>query len=366
MITDADELKKVARMRPPHKESLAYMLARTLSKTSEQIGPPEVWQRDGEYKYQSWEPIFTDLETATHAGIDDASVIRALYGTEAKWDWQALFGADNRADAKSNFVAMRRHAIYMFMQPTSVATLDDNSYPDTYKNKDVAKLFNATASAKDRDAVGARVQATAQILFRILYGNTRYSNGQFFETRTLFSSFTLGHVHRVQLLRAPFKEGMHYYFNQGALAWTLLTFSYFIAKAWQDESNEGGIYGYSYSTSGFQEGQWYRFWAIVGSCMGIANELLPKTHSEAEALYFLFQDANLSDRYVGPLQREITNVYKDKREPTAGEFAKLLKWVPQYFGSQWTHPLSWASYGLSTGLSTASSALTWLKKKTIG
>ncbi len=368
MIATAEELEKLAALRPPHKESLAYMLARSLQKKAEQTGPHELWRRGEEYGYQSWEPVFTAIETATHAGIDDASVISGLYGTEARWDWRGLFGgADGHTEAKNNFVDMRRQALYLFMQPTSAATLDNQSYPYTYLNKDVAKLFNATDSAKDKNAVGGRVQATAQIMFRILYGNTLYKKGYFFETRTLFSAFALGHIHQVQLLRAPFKSGSHYYFSQGALAWTLLTFAYFIARSWKDEAAKGGVRGYSYSLSDFQEGQWYRFWGIIGSCMGIANELIPRTHAEAQALYQLFQDAKLADtEKLTPDNQRIYEVYNDKRDPNRQEFKNLLSWVPNYFGNQWTHPLSWGSYGLSLGWSALSWVAKTVKKKTIG
>lgn len=368
MITQTEELVKLTKLRPPHKESLAYMLARTLQKKAKDTGPKELWSRADEYRYRSWEPIFTAIETATHSGIDDASVIRALYGTSAKWDWKGLFGgATGSTDAKNNLIAMRRHAIYMFMQPVSVGTLDSQSYPYTYLNKDVAKLFNETDSAKDKSAVGGRVQATAQIMFRILYGNTRYSKGHFFETRTLFSAFTLGLIHQIQLLRSPFKDGSHYYFSQGALAWTLLTFSYFIAKAWKEKSTQGGFLGYSYSSSDFQEGQWYRFWGIIGSCMGIANELIPRTHAEAKTLYELFETAKLSNTHqLTKDNKRIFEVYQDKRDPNKSEFAKLLSWVPNYFGNQWTHPLSWGSYGLSLSWSALSWVAQTVKKKTIG
>lgn len=352
MVGNKEDLIELAGSIPGHNNQSIGCLMSKYQKKARDLGNSGLWKRRSEYSYQNWEPAFDAIRSSSDASINDSSVIEYLYTKEGA-DWRdELFGTSAADKAAKNFNTARSYAFYIFLQPISVLTLDNASYPGTYRYKDIERLFSATDDAHNPDRVAGRVQATARIMLLLLYGcvemTARY-------TRSIFGGFALGYLHQIHLQRSPFKEGYHHYFNQGGLAWTLLTFSYLVAKEWKFKQSQDSEWAYD-----LDETLWYRFWAIIGSSLGIDRSLLPLSHSDAGALWRLFVNAGLAEaKDLDSDESEIMKAYEDKRSPNFGEYVKLASWIPSYAWNQMFHPLSWSAFWMLW----ARAGLSWLWQK---
>jgi hypothetical protein len=335
---DIDAIDKIARNPVPDRKnaSLFDLLERTAAK--------DYPQRVG-----SWPTAFAEVESLKSSELDDERIISRLYATyKNNRVLRALFGTSDVEQAKLNFSAARKESFFVFVQPISLATLDQQSYPGTYRYIDVAKLFGQNQTANDPTSVARRVQVTAQMMLRLVYGNTRLTSHTTV-TRTIATARVLGALHNTRV--APRYKGKmkRPLYNQGGAAWTLLTFSYFVAEAWmrEKESRLGGSWSYH-----FDETAWYRLWGIVGSAMGISVELIPASHAEAGALHDAFIDKGLAvdTGFIPRGSQQIFTTYGAKGMPTRAEYLGLLSWLPSYTLMQIPRLTNWAPYlGIQTG-----------------
>ena len=173
---NTQDLKRKAAMSVNSDNSLLKLLSAKSEASDKPIGA-------------TWPEVFEKVKASRHQVLNDDQLISWLYskysGGASRELLTHLFGSSSVDSAKTNFQTARRHAFYVFVQPLSLGTLDSQSYPGTYRYRDVALLFSQNDTAKDKDGLARRVQTTAQMLMRLVYGNTSFMSMTPLATRSI-------------------------------------------------------------------------------------------------------------------------------------------------------------------------------------
>lgn len=266
----------------------------------------------------------------------DHRIAQVLYGTAHSVATQAVTGAASSAQFLRDFEAARDEAFYVFFQATSVNELAGVSFKATYYHKDVSALFEQRPHSRIQAIVSRRVIETAQIMLRILYGNMSMGWGSLYSTRTLATTLLLAQMHNSALGHYRSHHTGRRCYNQSAVAFTLLTFSYIVAQAWVDK-------GYEYN-----EQRWYYFWKLVGSLLGVDTRLMVDDHAEAATLWDLFFARG--ECFGGPTAPSPTNLDDNRIDPgLLGGYdvqpeANLLQWIPAFVVTQLRNGKRWGKY----------------------
>jgi hypothetical protein len=125
------------------------------------------------------------------------------------------------------------------------------SFPETYFHPDIAKALVANNKLTNSAEVPGRIAETADIVLNTM---DRLSGMRY--------AFAMGYMHSER--REKYKiQGLY---NAETVEFTLLTFSYFGAKVSKIENDQ----------------DWFFFWKVVGSLMGLPQENLHNTYEKAE------------------------------------------------------------------------------------
>ncbi|GMU02495.1 hypothetical protein KH5H1_66150 [Corallococcus caeni] len=289
----------------------------------------------------AWRPAlkaFSAIEGFWGNTYSDHRIAQVMYGPAHSVATQAVTGVGSSAQFLRDFEAARDEAFYVFFQATSVNQLAGVSFKATYYHKDVSSLFEQRPHSKLRAIVSRRVIDTAQIMLRILYGNMNMGWGSLYSTRTLATTLLLAQMHNSAL--AHYRSGYtgRRCYNQSAVAFTLLTFSYIVAQAWVDKNYE------------YNEQRWYYFWKLVGSLLGVDSRLIADDHAEAATLWDLFfargecfggtpapYPTTLDPNRIDD---DLWNGYAVQPE------ANLIQWVPAFVVTQMRNSVRWGKYML--------------------
>ncbi len=247
--------------------------------------------------FHSPESMFSSIAGAYTGAVShsDADLIKPLFKTEK--DWMAKFsGCRNANEMAARFERSRELVFRLFYNYAEI--LQDASFPGTYYHKDISGLFLQQAQ-KIADKVKGdasqyalygmynkahaekRVSATAAIVLRIAYGNLNYPWTLLYGRRSLVSMLQLSALHHGEHVFGYSDENGLPRYNSSSVAFTLLTFSYFMGIAINKNANEKKHLN-----------DWYFFWKTLGSCLGLVECLLPSTHDEAKALFKAFTESN--------------------------------------------------------------------------
>ncbi|WP_223640927.1 oxygenase MpaB family protein [Corallococcus sp. EGB] len=287
----------------------------------------------------AWRPAlkaFAAIAKDWWSTYSDHRLAGILYGTGHSVATAAVTGAQSSAQFLRDFEAARDEAFYVFFQFASVNELAGVSFQATYYHYDVSALFEQRAHSKLKAIVSRRVIETAQIMLRILYGNMSMGWGSLYSTRTLATTLLLAQMHNAALSTYRSRYTDRRCYNQSAVAFTLLTFSYIVAQAWRDKRYE------------FDEARWYSFWKLVGSLLGVDTRLIADNHAEAATLWELFFEEH--ECQGGPSAPNPTTL--DPRRINSGlrqgyavqPEANLLQWVPAFIVTQLRNGKRWGKY----------------------
>ncbi|AFE03314.1 hypothetical protein COCOR_00170 [Corallococcus coralloides DSM 2259] len=287
-----------------------------------------------------WKPAlkaFSDIAADWWNTYSDHRLAGILYGAQAHATaTAAVTGAQSSAQFLRDFEAARDEAFYVFFQATSVNELAGVSFQATYYHYDVSALFEQRPHSKLKAIVSRRVIETAQIMLRILYGNMSMGWGSLYSTRTLATTLLLAQMHNVALQHYRSRYTDRRCYNQSAVAFTLLTFSYVVAQAWRDKRYE------------FNEQRWYYFWKLLGSLLGVDTRLIANTHAEAAELWDLFFEHHECQGGPGAPYPTTLDPRRIHSELRAGydvqPEANLLQWVPAFIVTQMRNSLRWGKY----------------------
>lgn len=285
--------------------------------------------------YQSVEKPFADVEGWWGTKYGDTKVIAALYGADVNTATAVLGHAD--ADAfMTRFRRARENAFYVFFQVISANKLVLESFKSTYQHRDIEYVFQqhtgGDAHAVDTAVLSARVAETARIMFRIIWGNINGPWRGVYDTRTIVTTFLLAAMHNKLLRKAPYQRNGRFCYNQSSVAFTLLTFAYLVACAWEEQQRRYPL-AYDYS-----EDDWYFFWKVLGSSLGVYTELMPDNHAEAGALWRTFlNDANECHLHYHQVDAQLRAAYAGVDvDPTA-----FASWIPAFLLTQVKNLGSW-------------------------
>ncbi|EPX58218.1 hypothetical protein D187_004255 [Cystobacter fuscus DSM 2262] len=223
---------------------------------------------------------FSALEGWWGASYGDRELARAMFASPRAADMANIVGHPTADAFAAAFEAARDEAFYVFAQPLSINVLNGFSFKATYLHQDVERLFTQLPHFQNPNVLRFRVMETARIMLRLLWGNMNGLWRGVYERRTLLTTLLLGMMHN-RLLRQHSHQGRPLY-NQSGVAFTLLTFAYAPAQAWRDKQAQMPQ-GY-----GFNEDQWYYFWRIFGSLLGLHSQLIPHNHDEAQEMWYQF------------------------------------------------------------------------------
>lgn len=285
--------------------------------------------------YQSVEKPFADIEGWWSPKYGDTKVVTELYGADANATI-AVLGSQDAEDFMKRFRAARENAFYVFFQVISANKLVLESFKSTYQHRDIEYVFlqhqGGDQHAVDPNALSARVAETARIMFRILWGNMNGPWRGVYDTRTIATTFLLAVMHNKLLRKDPYRRAGRFCYNQSSVAFTLLTFAYLVACAWEAQQRRYPL-AYDYS-----EEDWYFFWKVLGSSLGVYNELMPDNHAEAAALWGTFlNDANECHRFYHQVDGNLRAAYGQVDvDPTV-----FASWLPAYLLTQIKNIGSW-------------------------
>jgi ER-bound oxygenase mpaB/B'/Rubber oxygenase, catalytic domain len=206
--------------------------------------------------------------------FSDGRITRLLYSDDTSAQKMAAVVECDSADAfLRRFRAARSNAYSVFLTGRSVNVLNDLSFVETYNHPDIADLFRARKFMTNEKVVMDRVSETARIMMRILFGNINNPSSFIYDTRLMASTLMLAHLHNTGMGHYKHKQDNYPLYNQGSVAFTLLTFSYLVAREWEDSNEE------------WPKADWYYIWKIVGSLLGLSGKLIPNGHREASQLW---------------------------------------------------------------------------------
>ncbi|BFM47866.1 hypothetical protein [Marinomonas sp. THO17] len=239
-----------------------------------------------ERNHISPEGLFSDIQSALTGvqSYSDPTLINNVY-LNHKALFDALYGGDSQSAVRfySRYNGARKDAFRLLsVYGTALAS---DAFPTTYFHKDIFGLFlrqakNMVHGTGDHyNTVGMfneeytknRISSTASIVLRLAFGNVNYPYNMIWNPRSLVSTLQLSAMHHSDHIKQRFRDddGVSLY-NGSSVAFTLLTFSYFIARRML-ENNE----------SIQRVNNWYFYWKVVGSCLGLSNDHMPSNHAES-------------------------------------------------------------------------------------
>lgn len=139
-------------------------------------------------------------------------------------------------------------------------TIIIKSFPETYFHPGIAKALVTNNTLTNSSKVFDRVAETAEIVLKVM------------DTASgMRHALAMGYMHSV---RREFYQKKGDY-KAETVEFTLLTFSYFGAKAYKVDHEK-------WMDKGTKAQDWFFFWKIVGSLMGLPNENLHSTYEQAQ------------------------------------------------------------------------------------
>lgn len=291
--------------------------------------------------YRSALGAFVGIEEDWGQTFSDKRLSETLFSGATAQNVANIVGQNNSANFMREFEAARDEAFYVFLQAKSVSTLARVSFLSTYYHKDISALFEARRHSAKPLVVSGRVIETARIMLRIIYGNMNHPWRQLYSTRSFSTILLLAEMHGRLITRGgnTGPTGRLAY-NQSSVAFTLLTFSYLPAVHWINRNFE------------FNQNRWYYFWKILGSFLGLNEQLIPDNHAEAEELWrTFFTEGECRGAPVPPsnpleIQRDRINQALLNGYRVVPEF-KLMEWVPSFTIQQLNNTRRWLRYLMS-------------------
>jgi hypothetical protein len=138
------------------------------------------------------------------------------------------------------------------------------SFPETYFHPQIAKALHANNNLTDPKKVPDRVVETAFTVAAALD-----------KTNGMRVALGMGYMHAVRREKYQ-KDGLY---NAETVEFTLLTFSYFGAKAYGKIKASAGKPDW---TSGTKAQDWFFCWKVIGSLMGLPRDNLHDTFDDAQ------------------------------------------------------------------------------------
>ncbi|NLE85204.1 MAG: DUF2236 domain-containing protein [Myxococcales bacterium] len=222
---------------------------------------------------------FSALEGWWGSGYGDGDLARAMFAGARAGDATNITGCANAQQFTAAFEAARDEAFYVFLQLSTVNELNSFSFKATYLHRDIEALFQRRAHSYVSQVLRHRVLETARIMFRILWGNMNGAWRLAYQKRTIVTTLLLGMMHNRMLRTPAYAVAGRQLYNQSSVAFTLLTFAYVPAMHWRAEQ------GARPRGFAFNEANWYYFWRIFGSLLGLDARMLPHDHFEAAQMW---------------------------------------------------------------------------------
>lgn len=211
---------------------------------------------------------------------------------------EALRKTITGCDSDAKFLEKFNNSIKEVSPDELAIVLALKSFPETYFHPQIALALHASGKlSKDEQTLRERVAETGEVMFSK-------------ESRRLATGLMVGlsHTHRREVY---VKRGQYI---EETVAFTLLTFSWFGAKA----------------AKGKSEG-WYYYWRIFGSLMGLPLSRLPSNDKEAsEQMKLMHKSCPAADK-LSTEQQALLDLYikaygKDLRE--------AYEQAPEYLSSR--------------------------------
>lgn len=281
-------------------------------------------------EYGLVEKPFADVEGWWGTKYGDNQVMGALFAASQE-ETRAVVGYGDMESFMTRFESARENAFYVFFQFLSVQQLMGLSFKATYLHKDVEHVFLQHKHGTDVKVLSSRVTETAKIMLRILWGNMNGPWRLAYNTRTLVTTFLLAVMHNRMLRNDDYKRSGRYCYNQSSVAFTLLTFAYLVADVWE---KRGDRFPLAYC---YKEDDWYFFWKVLGSALGVSAQLMPDNHQEAETLWNTFKQSDECHRSFFTVNGGLIDAFEDAEVKPLD----LLQWVPSYVVTQLRHLGSW-------------------------
>lgn len=267
--------------------------------------------------YQKVEKPFQDLGGWWGKGYGDGAIIKALYAANAEAA-QKILGHEDASSFLARFHTARFNAFQIFTSGLATKTLIEKSFLLTYLHKDIEYVFiehkKGDKHAIDPVKLQSRVAETARIMLRILWGNISVRWGLVYDTRTIVTTVLLAMMHNGLLRKEPYRRDTRYCYNQSSVAFTLLTFSYLIAEVHKARNLQ------------YHEKDWYFFWKILGSSLGLFDDFLPNSHAEATALWRTFKGSSEVHGDTDDVDSALIIAYNDDR--VAINAGDIWDWIP--------------------------------------
>ena len=300
--------------------------------------------------YASAKGAFAGVEGWWSTRYNDDAIIRTLYGDVAARNLLVQWSGENDAATfMERFQPARKEAFYIFTRKPSLDTMLQTSFPLTYYHRDIASVFHRHAHSLDVGIMRSRVFETAEIMLRILYGNMNGPWRAFYGTRTLGTAMLLGLMHNRLLRRLPYQTGARFEYNQSSVAYTLLTFSGIVHATWVGLASGDlqrlmpGWRNHPRPAIVFPEADWYFVWKIVGSCMGLSEQLMPSSYAESEELLQAFNDSDeilRSDATIRPILDVYGRIFEGP--PGDSRWARFRRALPPKDLAVWLAAIKWA------------------------